>query len=134
MLVSSPFFQGLSICILVRCSLQQITNYLLIFTSFSWCKRAIYSRNSSLWPLRSRKLTGLFKSPEICRGWRGGYVLHIQKKLRDLPEWFIFDNFSNIAIPNVDIYTRSLLWVKMDCFNTVKFCQLSPIYNIYVHI
>ena len=32
MLVSTQFFQGLSICILGRCSLQQMINYLRIFT------------------------------------------------------------------------------------------------------
>ena len=106
MLVSTPFFQGLSICILVRCSLQQITNYLLIFTSFSWCKRAIYSRNSSLWPLRSRKLTGWLKSPEICRGRSGVEGLPLQKKLRNSAEWFIFGVFLTLLFQTW-IYIRA---------------------------
>ena len=75
MLVSTPFFQELSICILGRCSLQEMANYLIIFPFFGWYKSALYSRNSSLWLLRSRKLTGWLKSPDICWGRRGGQGL-----------------------------------------------------------
>ena len=120
MLVSTQFFQRLSICILVRCSLQEMANYSIIFTFFWWCKGALYSRNSSLWLLRSWKLTGWLKSPEICRGRRGVEGLPVQKKLRDSAEWFIFGDFLNIAIPNVDIYTRGLLWVKCRLLSNQK--------------
>ena len=93
MLVSTQFFQRLSICILGRCSLQEMANYSIIFTFFWWCKGALYSRNSSLWLLRSWKLTGWLKSPEICRGRRGVKGLPVQKKLRDSAEWFFLAIF-----------------------------------------
>ena len=88
-----------------------MANYLIIFTFYGWCEGALYSRNASLWLLRSRKLTGWLKSPEICRGRRGVEGLPLQKKLRDSAEWFIFGDFFNIAIPDV-AYTRGLLWVN----------------------
>ena len=103
MLVSTPFFQELSICILGRCSLQEMANYLIIFPFFGWYKSALYSRNSSLWLLRSRKLTGWLKSSDICEGQRGVWGSSCTEKLRNSAEWFIFDDFSNIVIPNVDI-------------------------------
>ena len=115
----NTIFQRLSICILIRCLLKEMGNYLIIFTFFWWCKGALYSRNSSLWLLRSWKLTGWLKSPDICRGRRGVEGLPVQKKLRDSAEWFIFGDFLNIAIPNVDIYSICaayvrVLWVKWE--------------------
>ena len=89
----------------------QLFNNIFIFL---WCKRALYSINSSLWLLRSRKLTGWLKSPDICRGWRGMCGPPVKKKLRHSAVWFIFGDFSNIVIPNVDIhitYIRAAYYV-----------------------
>ena len=115
MLVSTPFFQGFSICILGRCSLQEMANYLIIFTFFDGVRGpsiaeihhcGLYARES--WPAGSNRLI-------FFRGQRGVGGLPVQKKLRRSAEWFIFDQFfEHCYSKRWYIYAwPTVLWVKV---------------------
>ena len=81
----------------------QLYNNIFIFL---WCKRALYSRNSSLWLLRSRKLTGWLKSPDICWGRRGGQGLYVQKNNAIRPRGLFLTIFQTLLFQTW-IYIRA---------------------------